>query len=343
MGNWGRKIWSVFQSIHKRDEQKGQQKDKDPISSEFREEVKTATALLSFLLREGMGDRISDQVIDEIEEAQEYVRNSTVPTNDQRAKFIKAYQNLVNTPRYSIKYINIPPTPFWSTSSLWPLSLMLFSIVPTIVGFFLFNWYWPVLYVLSSAMAIIGLYVFTGVVTDRRLNLIIRFCYLFTGTSLLTAILPFCIPMFSELSQESPIGVIRGCGIQQDDFHPKEIVCDKAAAAYQWVVRIGGAATLLEPPAPGKSAAPTTPQPAPAEGSAAPATPQPKNGRAESPVYYNIFGGMVVPLYVIILALFGSAVSMTRRVPEYQARAMDSQDPLTNVQARGYLIFQIIR
>jgi hypothetical protein len=167
MGNWGRKIWSMFQSIYKRDEQKGQQQDEDPISSEFREEVKTATALLRFLLREGTGDHISDQAIDEIEEAQEYVKNSTVPTKEQRAKFIKAYQNLVNTPRYSVKYINIPPAPFWSTSSLWPLSLMIFSVIPTIVGFFILTWYWPVLSVLSTSIAIIGLYVFTGVVTDR--------------------------------------------------------------------------------------------------------------------------------------------------------------------------------
>jgi len=34
---------------------------------------------------------------------------------------------------------------------------------------------------------------------------------------------------------------------------------------------------------------------------------------------------------------------MTRRVPEYQGRAMDLQDPLTNVQARGFLVFQIMQ
>ena len=60
-------------------------------------------------------------------------------------------------------------------------------------------------------------------------------------------------------------------------------------------------------------------------------------------MYYKISGGMLVPLYVIILALIGSAVSMTRRVPEYQGRAMDLQDPLTNVQARGFLVFQIMQ
>jgi hypothetical protein len=51
----------------------------------------------------------------------------------------------------------------------------------------------------------------------------------------------------------------------------------------------------------------------------------------------------VVPLYVIVLALIGGAVSMTRRVPEYQRRAMDSRDPLTNAEAREYLVFQIMQ
>src|SRR5260370_33598846 len=56
-----------------------------------------------------------------------------------------------------------------------------------------------------------------------------------------------------------------------------------------------------------------------------------------------ITGGLVVPLYVIVLALVGGAISMTRRVPEYQRRALDSRDPLTNAEAREYLVFQIMQ
>jgi hypothetical protein len=52
---------------------------------------------------------------------------------------------------------------------------------------------------------------------------------------------------------------------------------------------------------------------------------------------------VVVPLYVIVLALFGSAVSMTRRVPEYQGHSMDAQDSLTNVKARENLVFEIMQ
>jgi len=39
----------------------------------------------------------------------------------------------------------------------------------------------------------------------------------------------------------------------------------------------------------------------------------------------------------------GSAVSMTRKVPEYQRRALDPKEPLTNAQAREYLVFQIMQ
>ncbi len=58
---------------------------------------------------------------------------------------------------------------------------------------------------------------------------------------------------------------------------------------------------------------------------------------------WRIQGGLVVPLYVIVLALMGSAVSMTRRVPEYQRRAFESHETLSNAQARENLVFQIMQ
>ena len=99
---------------------------------------------------------------------------------------------------------------------------------------------------------------------------------------------------------------------------PEEVLCggDRTAANapgenIQWVVNLGGVA-------------------------------EPKQSSSKSPVY-QVRGGVVVPLYVIVLALFGSAISMTRRVPEYQQRAMDSQDALTNVEARQRLVFQFMQ
>ena len=89
----------------------------------------------------------------------------------------------------------------------------------------------------------------------------------------------------------------------------------------QWVVNFGGIATR--------------------QGSE---TPVPASASAQAPVLlYKITGGLVVPLYIIVLALIGSAISMTRRVPEYQRRAMSVQDPLSNSEAREKLVFQMMQ
>lgn len=72
-----------------------------------------------------------------------------------------------------------------------------------------------------------------------------------------------------------------------------------------------------------------------------------------------ISGGLVVPLYFIVLAIAGAAVSMMRRVPEYQNRVTDAykteyeeaaqsgqnemKAPISLGTARDYLIFQILQ
>ena len=69
-------------------------------------------------------------------------------------------------------------------------------------------------------------------------------------------------------------------------------------------------------------------------------------------------GGLAVPLYVVFLALMGGAVSMIRRVPEYQKRATrqyakdwasdvdhetGEEPPIPEVRARELVIFQIMQ
>lgn len=63
-----------------------------------------------------------------------------------------------------------------------------------------------------------------------------------------------------------------------------------------------------------------------------------------------IRGGLSVPLYFVILALFGGAISLTRRIPEYQKQAypkytqVDENRPkLKPNQLREYLVFQIVQ
>lgn len=66
-------------------------------------------------------------------------------------------------------------------------------------------------------------------------------------------------------------------------------------------------------------------------------------GRAESS------RGLVVPLYVVVLAIIGGAVGMTRRLPEIQRRAAHSVqgkqdgDAISPIEAREMVVFQIMQ
>jgi len=78
-------------------------------------------------------------------------------------------------------------------------------------------------------------------------------------------------------------------------------------------------------------------------------------GRVTCGKYYSdtceVTGGLVVPLYFIVLALLGGAISLTRRVPEYQKRSAENYQAIDNAresfmsyeQVRESLAFQIIQ
>jgi Carboxypeptidase regulatory-like domain len=74
-----------------------------------------------------------------------------------------------------------------------------------------------------------------------------------------------------------------------------------------------------------------------------------KPSGSNGPVSCRIQGGLVVPVYLVMLALFGGAVSLTRRVPEYQKQAADDYVATANApklrphRLREYLIFQIVQ
>jgi hypothetical protein len=58
----------------------------------------------------------------------------------------------------------------------------------------------------------------------------------------------------------------------------------------------------------------------------------------------RVLGGVVVPLYFVIIALMGGLVSMMRRVPEYQRRiGPNAANRITFEEAREYLVFQIMQ
>ena len=66
----------------------------------------------------------------------------------------------------------------------------------------------------------------------------------------------------------------------------------------------------------------------------------------------EITNGLVVPFYVVFLAFVGGAVSLTRRIPEYQKRAEPGYNPASNLaalskfepyEARESVVFQIMQ
>ena len=64
---------------------------------------------------------------------------------------------------------------------------------------------------------------------------------------------------------------------------------------------------------------------------------------------YQASGGLVVPLYVIVVSLMGAAISLTRRIPEIQRHGSpnftptDEEPALTPLGVRERLVFQIVQ
>jgi hypothetical protein len=182
------------------------------------------------------------------------------------------------------------------------------------------------------------LYLFTGVeVAPGRIEQIILFCYLFTGIALVGSIVPFLAfpfaPSLQQIMVRGPIGLTPGCKdypINSDDKSVlKELACGNRTD--QWVINIGGIAEL-ESTAQSPDATPTAAS---------------RESVPHRPVAWpsvKIEGGLVVPLYVIVLSLMGAAVSMTRRVPEYQQRLIPgTPDAITREEARQYFVLQVMQ
>jgi Bacterial Ig-like domain (group 2) len=348
---------------------------KDPIAIQFCHDVNKASRLLDFLIEEGHPYHVPDEIIEKVEAARGRVSQANPPTPEQRAELLKAYRDLVAIPGTAVLF-DFPATPFWH--SRWREAFILISLVLPAIFLLLTlilqrstqYWYLAVLFSIGSTLLIWGLYTFTGHVTNRKLNQIIVFCYLFTFLVLMGSVAPWWSPeLFSEQKQNNrdrgqidwpPVHILRACvGPSSPDDVPVGVKCnnkDETSAKvgdseYQWVLNIGG--VIQDPKKTGDKPTPqadtATPKPDEKKGDkptsqAETAAPRPDENKGETlPPVYWIRGGLVVPLYVIILSLIGGAVSMTRRVPEYQRRAMSSQDPLTNQEARENLVFQIMQ
>lgn len=149
-----------------------------------------------------------------------------------------------------------------------------------------------------------------------------RFAYVFVFVALVVALLPFMLPQKCFMPG-APVHILIGCVRGADAPRDSRCATDpNAASSTQWLVTIGGTITLQEPGVSVKA--------------------------AQVPSFV-VEGGMAVPVYVIILSLIGGAISLARRVPEYQKRmsvdyvGTETEPKLSVEQGREYLIFQIVQ
>lgn len=153
----------------------------------------------------------------------------------------------------------------------------------------------------------------------------IVFSYGFMFFSIFIAIWPFVGAKDVKLEEveKKPISLfLLSCSEDVDEEH--ELACQRitkgkteALGQKQWVINIGGWVRKCQLPVIGQELC--------------------------------VKGGLVVPLYFVVLALIGGAVSLTRRVPEYQKRSSPSyvgtekEPKLDPPTAREYLVFQIVQ
>lgn len=148
---------------------------------------------------------------------------------------------------------------------------------------------------------------------------------------------PSSFPGLYKLMLDSPVGIVLACSeeIQQDGTKKKEpeLACKNGDSDYgQWMVNIGGMV-------PEQSKENAIKEVQESDGT--------KRSKPANRV--TIRGGLVVPLYFIVLSLIGGAISLTRRVPEYHRRYSVNYVPtadkprLDRATVREFLAFQIIQ
>lgn len=140
---------------------------------------------------------------------------------------------------------------------------------------------------LALAYSIVFLVLFTGTWAEHRYKyrLAIMHSYITAGMFLL---LPMSLPAFITASpdlayamQESPVGVLRVASTKVDKV---DLVLN------QWALNIGGIPVRNDKETP----------------------------KQDTPGSFIVPGGLVVPLYVFVLAVLGGAINMTRKVPQLQ-------------------------
>jgi hypothetical protein len=204
---------------------------------------------------------------------------------------------------------------------------------------------------LLLAVATAGLwiaYAFTGDPYERRGEMV-RFAYFFVVSSLTLLSIPPLVK--SQAIGTEPIGIVSGC---VKDTKADQLRCQSSNGdanstqqqvngyRNQWLVNIGG--TLESQNKPSELCKDYVSNP---RQSGPRIPPECKVGSPQNRAV--ISGGLVVPFPFVIIAMFGGAISLSRRVPEIQKRSETDYvstptDPaLQPGEVRELLAFQILQ
>lgn len=179
-------------------------------------------------------------------------------------------------------------------------------------------------YLTGTVIIVWGIHAFTGN-PEERSAYGVNFAYFVMTVSLAMLILPPV--MKAKAFGGEPLGLVSGCVVTEGAHAtiacPSKQNGEPATTNNQWLLNIGG--TL----------------------SGQTSTSEKDIGSRENRA--NIAGGIVVPLPFVIIALFGGAISLSRRIPELQKRAEQTYvatpdaPKLTHAELREKLLFQIVQ
>lgn len=165
------------------------------------------------------------------------------------------------------------------------------------------TWIWWGLLFLGVGLGTWFLWSLTGVLSHHKNHMAICACYVLCSLFLvLPFLLSVLVAMDENLAEDmpsSPVGVL-----QVRKFEGIEV--------NHWAMNIGGVAEPASSEGDAESGAADTP----ATGDSANTEDTGDPGRRIQT--YDIKGGLVIPLYVLILAMLGGAISMTRKLPQLQ-------------------------
>jgi hypothetical protein len=215
----------------------------------------------------------------------------------------------------------IPGDPYWLRTAL--LGLGGVGLVALVICFPIFFW--------------LDLNTDDAQKNEKRVSRLILYSYSVAALSLIGSLLPFLFvpssfPGLYKRMLSSPVGIVLGC-TQPDKSKNQPGALDCKAPPYrQWVVNIGGMVVPEQNVEP--TAGDVKPNITVTDATLQSAT---------------IQGGLVIPLYFVVLSLIGGAISLTRRVPEYQKRysvnyvPTEDKPKLDRASVREFLAFQILQ